>query len=201
VFDVENSDFWQIGLLGIVICVVFLSGCITSQDVNQNSQVLDQIFSHNGLTFNYPNDWFDVTNDSNEVNGYSPYVIGVFNSPNNVNLQVSQYNLSSSANITIEGLKDSTLEGIKNNINYNSAKFISDSKTTINGNVIYEITYTEKNPGVFLFIFPVVDEYKSLLVITGKDKRVYTMHFHAQTSTFDKNREIIDKIIGTVKIQ
>nr|WP_319372840.1 PsbP-related protein [uncultured Methanobacterium sp.] len=169
----ENSDFWQIGLLGIVICVVFLSGCITSQDVNQNSQDLDQIFSQNGLTFNYPNDWFNVTNDSNEVNGHSPYVIGVFNSPNNVNLQVSQYNLSSSTNATIEGLKDSTLEGIKNNINYNSAEFISDSKTTINGNVIYEITYTEKNLGAFLFIFSVVDEYKSLLVITGKDRHVY----------------------------
>lgn len=127
-------------------------------------------------------------------------VMGVFNSPNNVNLQVSQHNLSSSANITIEGLKDSTLEGIKNNTN-NSAKLISDSKTTINGNVIYEINYTEKNLGFFLFIIPFVDEYKSLLVITGKDRQVYVMHFHAQTSTFDKNREIIDKIVGTIKIQ
>jgi len=200
VFDLENNDLCQIGLLGIVICVVFLSGCITSPDVNQNSQDLDQIFSQNGLTFNYPNDWFNVTNDSVKANGYSPYVMGVFNSPNNVNLQVAQHNLSSSANITIEGLKDSTLEGIKNNTN-NSAKLISDSKTTINGNVIYEITYTEKNLGFFLFIIPFVDEYKSLLVITGKDRQVYVMHFHAQTSTFDKNREIIDKIVGTIKIQ
>lgn len=197
-FDVENRDLWQIGLLGIVICVVFLSGCIISPDVNQD---LDQIFSQNGLTFNYPNDWFNVTNDSVKANGYSPNVMGVFNSPNNVNLQVSQYNLSSSVNITIEGLKDSTLEGIKNNTNNNSAKLISDSKTTINGNVIYEITYTEKNLGFFLFIIPFVDEYKSLLVISGKDRQVYVMHFHAQTSTFDKNREIIDKIVGTIKIQ
>jgi len=175
VFDLENNDLCQIGLLGIVICVVFLSGCITSPDVNQNSQDLDQIFSQNGLTFNYPNDWFNVTNDSVKANGYSPYVMGVFNSPNNVNLQVAQHNLSSSANITIKGLKDSTLEGIKNNTN-NSAKLISDSKTTINGNVIYEITYTEKNLGFFLFIIPFVDEYKSLLVITGKDRQVYVMH-------------------------
>jgi hypothetical protein len=94
-------------------------------------------------------------------------------------------------NITIADLKTLT----KNNIlNGSSAQLLSDNRTTVRGLNVYELTFNIKDPNTN-------QDQKSLQVITGKDgKAVYYLQFIADNKTFDDNKDLINQIIGTIKI-
>ncbi len=94
-------------------------------------------------------------------------------------------------NITIEEMKTVT----KNNfMNGSSAQILSDNRTTVRGLNVYELIFTIKDPNTN-------QDQKSLQVITGKDgKTVYYLQFIADNKTFEDNIDLINQIIGTIKI-
>lgn len=174
-------------LLGLIIVIAIVG--IFSPDQNLNSN-----FSNGGITFNYPNDWKNATSSETIVSGGSSLVdLGTLANSNGLTLHISNGNLSSyGTTATIAKMKDITKQGI---VNGTSAQVLSDNMTSINGVNVYEISFTLKDPKSN-------QDQKSLYVVTGKDRQtVYYMQFIADTSTFDQNQDLINRIIGTIKIQ
>lgn len=196
----ESKGWWSkqstgikavIGIVGVCFLglIIFIAiGGILSPDQNLNSN-----FSNGGITFNYPNDWNNATSSGSIVSGGSSLVdLGTLANSNGLTLHISKADISSAGGITIAVMKDVSK---KNLLNGSSAQLLSDNKTSVNGLTVYETSFTLKDPKSN-------QDQKSLFVITGKDKQtVYYMQFIADTSTFDQNQNLINRIIGTIKIQ
>lgn len=202
----KNSNFGWIGFLCISIFVAFISGCITSQDLNRIiskdsnhtlAQDLNQTFSQGGITFNYPSDWVNAPL-GDDVGGLSAAVnIGSLKmpSPHHLTLYIDRENISS--NTSIESVKEKYKGISKNSPAAYEFQVLSDTNRTVNDLVVYEVTSLEKDYASYQYI-----EYKHLMILTGKDGQVvYYLEFVDHNSTFDNNRPLIDRIINTIKIQ
>jgi PsbP-like protein len=185
--NLKNSSSLIFGILGILVLVVFASGCTS------NSMDLSQTFSNGGISFNYPSDMNHTNSSSVVSSGSSVADLGTLASSNGLTIAVSKADLSSSPGVTILQLKDLTKENIKNGSS--SAQVLSDNITTVNGVKVYELLMTLKDPSSN-------SDMKYLTAITGKEgQAVYYVQFIADPSTFDSNKELINNIINTIRIQ
>jgi hypothetical protein len=185
-----------IGIAGVccigLILLVALGGFL-SPDKTNNTANLSGNFTGGNLTFNYPAGWTNSSTGGEIVSGGSSLVkLGTLVSADGLTLHVSTADLSSLGdNITIEEMKTVTK---KNFLNGSSAQIISDNRTTVRGLNVYELVFTVKDPNTN-------QDQKTLQVITGKDgKTVYYMQFIADNKTFEDNIDLINQIIGTIKI-
>jgi len=181
----KNSSSLIFGILGILVLVVFASGCTS------NSMDLSQTFSNGGISFNYPSD-MNNTNSSTVVSGGSSLVdLGTLAASNGYTIAVSKADITGSG-ATIEQMKEATNANIKKGSS--TAQVLSDNTTTVNGVKVYETLMTMKDPSS--------NDVKSLFVTTGKDgQTVYYLQFIADPSTYDSNAQLTNNIINTIKIQ
>ena len=182
----EKYTSWIFAILGMLILVVFVSGCTSS------SQNLNKTFSNQGLTFNYPSDWTSgnfIGQDAVILTNLTE--LGVLDSPTGLELTISQVNLTSIAsNTSVESFKNSSKTSLINE----SAQILSDNQTNVNGAIIYAVVYTKNNTSTN-------KSEKTMIVITGKDlQNVYIMQFIADPQIFDQNLQIMNKIIASIKI-
>ena len=175
-------------ILGMLLMVVFVSGCTST------SQNLNQTFSSQGISFNYPSDWttgnFSAEDLPNNVTGLVR--LGLLQSPDGMGMGISKVNLTAfSGNTTVAALKDLSKSSIINE----SAQVLSDNQTNINGVNVYAIVYTKNNTSTN-------KSEKTMQVVTGVDgQTAYLMQFTADPQTFDQDLQLINQIIATVKIQ
>lgn len=176
-------------IMGILVLFMFLSGCTTT-----TSQDLNKTFSQGGITFNYPKDWqIESRSSAGDIVGSGRDVQDLVTlvSPNGIILHVSKANLSSS-NLTIDVLKEATIENIKNSA---QGQVLNETNTTVGGLIVYEVLMNVKDPKT-------ITDQKILSVITGKDgQSAYYIQFIAENSTFDSNRDLINKILNTRRIE
>ena len=180
----EKYTSWIFAILGMLILVVFVSGCTSS------SQNLNKTFSSQGLTFNYPSDW-TTGNFTGEqaVNLTNLTSLGVLVSHTGLGLEVSKVNLSSISNkISVESFKNSSKASLINE----SAQILSDNQTNVNGAIIYAVVYTKNNTSTN-------KSEKTIIVITGNMQNAYVMQFTGDPQTVDQNLQIIKNIIATIK--
>jgi hypothetical protein len=176
-----------LGIIGILVLVVFVSGCTTS-----TSEDLSQTFSNGGITFKYPSSISPTNETTGTVvsGGSGISQLGTL-AGNGLTIHVSKADLNGTG-LSVQNLKDATKENIRNGT---SITMLADNSTTANGLTIYEFTFTMKNPTSNT-------DSKSLYAITGKDGQiVYYLQFVADPNTLDSNMQLINKIINTIQVQ
>ena len=137
----------------IVIIAVFASGCTVpiadnanitvsndgiSFDVNNSSSIsenLNNTFSKGGITFNYPSNWFENGNISNQEDILSHETLGMLNSPDGDNIVVERTAILDSVNNSLEKYKNIT----KKEMEDAGATTLNESTKTVNGLRIYEL--------------------------------------------------------------
>ena len=173
----------MIGIISIILVVVFVSGCTDSANTD-----LTKTFSKQGVSFNYPSDWFVMPYDNGSIST-DAQVIGLVGPGTDLNYDLAIQKVPSS---TIKQVADVTMEMDK--LNYN-ATLINETTTTINGMSANQIVYTEKDPEIS------DKKQKYSLYLIQKGSAVYTFQFRAYSvDNFDKYTEISNKIMSTVKI-
>jgi hypothetical protein len=173
----------MLGIISIILVVVFVSGCTDSANTD-----LTKTFSKQGVSFNYPSDWFVMPYDNGSIST-DAQVIGLVGPGTDLNYDLAVEKMPSS---TIKQVKDDTMQFDK--LNYN-ATIINETATTVNGLSAYQVLYTEKDPEIS------DKKQKYSLYLIQKGSAVYTFEFRAYSvDNFDKYTEISNMIMSTVKI-
>lgn len=157
----------------------------------KTNETLNKTFSSGGITFNYPNDWFEYPVWIDQKLGGDSQGIGLLAPPvedgavviEKYNLSyTSAYSLPESVNYTIEGMKE-------DNITIDKV-----SATKVNGLTLYKIlnhAYESDFNGI----------QKMCYVKTGKGQTVYVVQFYAKSDSFDRYLPVFNKVVSTIKIQ
>ena len=170
------------GIISIILAVVFISGCTGSAGTD-----LTKTFSKQGISFNYPSDWFEMPYTDDGVKS-DAQIIGLVG-PASTDYDLTIQKVPSS---TIKEVKDQTRQFIK--LNYN-ATVLNETTTTVDGLAAYQVLYTDRDPSAS------DKEMKESMYFIQKGNTVYILEFRAYSiADFDKYAEVSNKILSTVKI-
>ena len=177
-------------IIPLLIVLSFLGFLFSGTYDFEDTTSLGETFQSGGLTFNYPDDW-QYTQPSEDTNSNDPRIqeLGtLYNS--DISLYVSGADLSDG--VSVEAAKEATKENIEE---VASAEILGDDERTVDGVTVYEITTALKDQETGT-------EYKSLYIVTGIDNQVvYFMEFIAEADEFENYKDVMDSIIGTIRIE
>ena len=170
------------GIIAIILVAVFVVGFLASSDTE-----LTKTFSKNNVSFNYPDDWFEMPYSDDGIKS-DAQIIG-YVGPGNME---SDFSIQKMPSATIDEVKDTNMQFDK--LNYN-ATVLNQTKTTVNGLPAYQVVYTCKDP----------DEsdkkIKESEYFIQKGNNVYSLEFRVYSANdFDKYAETFNKILATVKL-
>jgi hypothetical protein len=180
-------------IFGIILITILLTFkvtttliSITSNNASLSNEVpkeLSNEFSQDGISFNYPGDWF-VYNNSSSTNDPELATLNFTNG----NLIVEKSPLQSSDPDPIKHYYELN----KGQMELTGAKVLTENTTTVNNLTVYEMTVSMGNYGT---------SEKILFAVTGNNQNAYMLQFISFTNTdFKKSLPVFQKIISTVKI-
>lgn len=197
----------------VIIMVVLVSGCtvpltlstdimiaqhgiyFSTTDSNSmpvnTSETLNKTFSSRGITFNYPDNWFEYPAWIDQILGQDHQGIGLLAPPvEDGAVVVKKYNLPYSGANSIHKIINQTIYGMKGD------NFTVDSvnTTTTNGLTLYEISNHNYESDFN-------DTQKMLYVETVKGQHIYVVQFYAKSGSFDRYLPIFNKMVSTIKIE
>ena len=145
-----------------------------------------KVYSANGVSFNYPANWYVDTNTEDGMK--SIFVSNL----NDINHEPSVFQVSIYPNI---GMTDQeAFEAIQHIIYPSDYKVISKRILTLNGIKAYETIYTINNPNIFTEIM------KSQQILLVKNNNTYSIDFLATLKEFDAQKLNLDIILNNFKI-
>lgn len=127
----NSKNIWKIGFTGIIILVVFASGCIDSSTNDTRS------FSDGVMSFNYPS-YFNNTQPNN-VNSSSFQIIASFESRDLLNLQFMHV-IKNKTEVTATEARDKSISKVKNDSSSNEILSVT-TETNPNGIVVERYSY------------------------------------------------------------
>ena len=178
----KSSSSLIFGFLGILILVVFASGCTSSSNT----------YNANGISFNYPSNWTELSPDKvTFASGGNSTVIAAVADPNTIqNKNYQTLVLVQSINSTVS-LSDA-VTAFKNLIQSSGGQIVSEKSITVDGISSTELVYTISVTGV---------AKKERLVIVPKNNKIYTITGSATSTDFNGQQSNFDLIINSFKIQ
>ena len=198
-------------IISMITIAVFSSGCTvpisknmdlmvaehgiyfnTNSDSPVNtSETLNKTFSREGITFNYPNNWFEYPAWIDQNLGRDSHGIGLLAPPvEDGAVVIETYNLSRSGANSIHELINQCIKSMKRD-NFTVDKV---NITTVNGLTIYEIS-NHKYESDFN------STQKMLYIGTVKGQYIYAVQFYAKSDSFDRYLPVFNKVVSTIKIQ
>jgi hypothetical protein len=155
------------------------------------SETLNKTFSKEGITFNYPSNWFEYPAWIDQSLGGDSHGIGLLAPPvEDGAVVIDTYNLSRSGANSIHELINQCIAGMKRD-NFTVDKV---NITTINGLTFYEISnhkYESDLNGT----------QKMLYFGTAKGQYIYVVQFYAKSDSFDRYLPVFNKVVSTIKIE
>lgn len=130
----KTNNIWKIGFLGIIILVVFASGCIGSS-TNET-----KTFSNGVMSFNYPS--YLNNTQPHDTNSSSFQIIASFESRNILNLQFVHV-IKNKTEVTATKARDNSISKVKNDSSSNEILSVT-TETNPNGIVVERYTYINK---------------------------------------------------------
>ena len=189
----QNRNIFLIFIIVVLIVALGFAGYFYFLSSNNNNYNLNNTFSKEGLSFNYPNNFIE-TNTTNIVSGGSENkYLGTYSSPDNkTKIVVSESPLNNVPSETIEQLKDSSISSIKSS---SDAQFLSDTTLNLTGiPEAYEVIYTGTDPKTNEF-------RKGFFLFLGKQgQKAYGIQVYGPNETFNNTKSLYDKILPTIKI-
>ena len=145
-----------------------------------------KVYSANGVSFNYPANWYVDTNTEDGMK--SIFVSNL----NDINHEPSVFQVSIYPNI---GMTDQeAFEAIQHIIYPSGYNVISKRILTLNGIKAYETIYTINNPNIFTEIM------KSQQILLVKNNNTYSIDFLATLKEFDAQKLNLDIMLNSFKI-
>jgi len=164
----------------LIMVVVTVSGCVNNQKNNQTN-----IYSQNGVSFEYPQSW-------RVANVTSSYAVAAVADPTTVqngrpstSVIIQKPPLTRGAN-----LKLAYENNYANFFNQTGYQKVSEANITLNKTIIYENVYTINNAGL---------EKQYRAVWLSKRQRVYVILCSALKADFDKEQSNFDLIINSFR--
>jgi len=169
------------GVLGILILVVFASGCTSSNTYNAN-----------GISFDYPSNWTELSKDQvTSASGGNVTVIAAVADPNSIqNNNYQTLVIVQSINTALS--LNEAVTAFKSLIQSTGGQVVSEKSITVDGVSSKELIYTITVSGV---------AKKERLVIVPKNNKVYSIIGSASTADFNGQQANFDLIINSFKIQ
>lgn len=178
----------KIGIgLTILVFVIFISGCTSTPSLNQT-------FNGAGISFNFPSNWEKTQESGNGtiLDGVQFQNLGtILSNDKKITVVVGKETLSDTPTITLLNVKNIVKQDVKNNHNIT---YVSENNSTVNNNLVYEVVAIAKDNQTGYVS-------KNLLVITGKQQQTaYFIVFTTDPETFDKNVNLFNEMVSTIKI-
>ena len=169
------------GVLGILILVVFASGCTSSNTYNAN-----------GISFDYPSNWTELSKDQvTSASGGNVTAIAAVADPNSIqNKNYQTLVIIQSINTALS--LNEAVTAFKSLIQSTGGQVVSEKSITVDGVSSKELIYTITVSGV---------AKKERLVIVPKNNKVYAIIGSASTADFNGQQANFDLIINSFKIQ
>ncbi len=152
---------------------------------------INKTFSKEGITFEYPGDWFEVPAGADKLlNGYA-HEIGVLIPPINYgNVIIQKYNLQYLGVNSVQEDWSKTIDWMKKD----NITIIMQNTTTVNGLTIYKMINSGYEPAYN-------GTQKMLYVEVGKDQNVYIIQLYSESSSFDSYLSVFNQVVSTIKIK
>ncbi len=178
-------------IIGILILIVLASGCIfisgSFQDLSDNSNISNNsdngTFSANGVSFNYPSNWYLSQNTATGPT----FSVSVF-----------RYNSTDSTGLRLYIMpsNESTQDVINKGRNFvvSNGTIISNGTLKIDGNTAYQVTCMDNNNGSSKNM-----RYEGISFV--KNGKMYSFLLQAPNKDFDKEKSNFDLILNSFKIQ
>lgn len=130
----KTNNIWKIGFIGIIILVVFASGCIGSSTNETKS------FSDGVMSFNYPS--YLNSTQPHDTNSSAFQIIASFESGDILNLQFVHV-IKNKTEVTATEARDKSISKVKNDSS--SSEILSvTTETNPNGIVVERYAYINK---------------------------------------------------------
>ena len=187
----KKSGIFVLGILIILVLAVSVSGC--TDNSGSKSYNLNNTFSKEGLTFNYPSDFKEI-NTSVIVSGTSDNIdLGTYASPdNNTKISATKISLVKSPTDTIRSLADYSMINWKGSSDFQ--KLSDVSKNVTGASEAYEIIYTNTDPETNKFI-------KGYALFLGNQgKAEYLIQVKGTNDTFENTKKLYNQMFPTIKI-
>lgn len=178
----------KIGIIFMIfILIIFLSGCISTPELNQT-------YNSSGISFDYPSNWEKIQESRNGtiLNGVNYQDLGsIINNDKKITVVIGKETISDTPTITILNVKNIVKQNIQNTKN---VTYVSENNSTINNNQVYELVANVKDDHTGTVS-------KNLIVITGKQKKTaYFINFKTDPETFDKNANLFHEMVSTINV-
>lgn len=180
----KNNNVINLGIIGILLLIVFASGCISSS-TNET-----KTFSDGVMSFNYPG-YFNST-ETAETNSSSFQIIASLESRNMLNIQFIDV-IKNKTDVTVTEARDKSISKVKNDSS--SIEILSVTTETNPNNIVVE-RYSYVNKGIIsetynIMYFKINDDVYGIGVQGPdlfKEKIQNTANIIFQSIKYDKNQ-------------
>ena len=188
----QRTNIFLIIIIAVLIVALSFVGYLYYQSSNTNNYNLNNTFSKEGISFNYPNNFKENPNISFDVSGNPKLKFLTYLTDNKTSISVMMMPLELSDG-SIQKIKDSSKKGIKESSDF---QVLGDKKLNLTGipeayEVIYTMTNPEKNvlnKGYYLFI--------------GQTGQIfYGIQVQGPIENFNNTKSLYDKLVPTIKIE
>jgi hypothetical protein len=169
-------------LMVTILMVVLVSGCVTNEDKNNQSNN----YTQNGVFFQYPHSW-------GVANVTSPNGVAAVGDPSTIS------NGSPTTSVVIQTVNNTNGYDLKKAYDQNYASFfnntgntkVSDGNFILNNAQVYETVYTSSESGV-------AEKYRAVWL--QKSSTLYVILCSAKVEDYDAQQSNFDLVINTFQV-
>lgn len=181
----KSKDIKIAGLITVFVLVVAISGCTSS------NQVQNKTFSNGGITLQYPGTWSDnVSFNYTQAPSSDWTALGTIGD-NTISVALTSMNLSNSTLFSSTPIESLARLAYSTSKTAQSLSF--NTSTNANNITFYELIYTNADPVTNI-------TYKSYQLYFGKQGQIiYTIIFKTKETDFQNNYQQMKGIQSSIK--
>jgi len=189
----QRRNIFLIVIIAILIVALGIIGYLFYQTSNNNNYNLNNTFSKDNISFNYPSNFNETHLNFTVSPGSSVKTLVSLRGPNNeTTITVQEVSLKDVPSMTIKELEDLSKTNIKAN---SDTQYLSDIKLNLTGiPEAYESIYSMTDPKTNKF-------KKGFDLFIGKQgQTAYAISVYGLNGDFNNTKSLYDKLLPTIKM-